>query len=161
MLDRVSRGRGAWLGLGPWEEGSERWGLGTGLIRTLAKEKGWHDGQQGFMAAGAEAERREQLGVGGGRGSEDYGGVQLRCGSRKRDLGQAKYGKGWRAAGATVNRGGNRCSRDDRPHPSVSAAGTLNKMDGNGETQCAWPQAAPLSTAAPAAEGSGRGSERR
>lgn len=64
MLDRVSRRRGAWRGLGPWKEGSGRWGLGTGLIGTLAKEKGRHDGQKAVMAAGAEEERREELGVG-------------------------------------------------------------------------------------------------
>lgn len=42
-----------------------REGVGTGLVRTLAKEKGWHAGPQGVMAAEAGEERREELGAGG------------------------------------------------------------------------------------------------
>lgn len=65
MLDRVSGEGEPGGGRGPWEEGSGGWGLGTGLIRTLAKEKRWHDGQKGVTAGGAGEERREEVGVGG------------------------------------------------------------------------------------------------
>lgn len=58
------KGSPAW-GLGPWKGGCGSWGLGTGLVRTLAKEKGWHAGPQGVMAAEAGEERREELGAGG------------------------------------------------------------------------------------------------
>lgn len=58
------KGSLAW-GPGPWKEGSGSWGLGTGLVQTLAEEKGWHAGQKGVMAAEAGEERREELGAGG------------------------------------------------------------------------------------------------
>lgn len=50
-------------GRGPWEEGSGGWGLG--LIRTLAKEKRWHDGQKGLWLRELENSDGRRLGLAG------------------------------------------------------------------------------------------------